>query len=171
MKRILEVRLVALTLEVSLGLALAGRPINGAGIQTQAKPPMQRGITVEMPATRNAASMPAADQESALIVAVTHDGTVYLGVRPIDPEGLSSELRDRSSAKEPCNTLYIKADARAPYATVIKVLDAATRAGIEETVLLTNQNDSPQPGTVSPPKGFTIMTGQCLAAHRPRLSL
>lgn len=164
MNRILVVCLVTLTLAASLGLALAGRPMKVAEIPTQT-PPLQRGITVEMPATSNAASMPAADQESALIVTVTSDGKLCLGVRPIDPEALSSELRDRSSANGPGKTLYIKADARASYATVIKVLDAAARAGFEKTVLLTKQHDSLQPGNVSPPKGFTIVTGECMAGH------
>ena len=162
MKRILVVCLV--TLAASLGLALAARPIKDTGIPTQTQP-LQRGITVEMPAASNAASMPAADQEGALILTVTSDGKLYLGVRAIDPEALSSELRDRSSANGPGKTLYIKADARASYATVIKVLDAATRAGFEKTVLLTKQHDSLQPGSVSPPKGFTIVTGECMAGH------
>ena len=161
MNRILVVCLVTLALAPSLGFALAARPIKDAEIPTQT-PPMQRGITVEMPDTSNAATMPGADQESALIVTVTSDGKVYLGVRPIDPEAVSSELRDSSSANGPGKTLYIKADARASYATVIKVLDTATRAGFEKTVLLTNQHGSFQPGSVSPPKGFTIVTGQCL---------
>jgi biopolymer transport protein ExbD/biopolymer transport protein TolR len=145
--------------------------VRSAQTPSQAAPPMQRGITVEMPATSNAASMPDADQESALIVAVTREGKLYLGVEPIDPEALSGELRDSSSAKGTGKALYIKADARASYGTVINVLDAATRAGFEKTVLLTNQDGSPQPGTVSPPKGFTMMTGGYVAGHRPRLSL
>src|SRR5215467_1360687 len=145
MNRILEVCLIALTLAGSVGLA------------SQAAPPLQTGITVDMPATNNAAAMPDADKKSALIVTVTRDGNIYVGVEPIDPEALSSELRARSTAGR---TLYIKADARAPYAGFMKVLDAATAAGFEQTVLLTNQNDSRQAGTVSAPKGFAIVSGE-----------
>jgi biopolymer transport protein TolR len=158
MNRILVVCLTVLALAACLGLGLA------------AQPQPRRGISVDMPATSNATSMPGADQKNALIVTVTHDGKVYLGVRPVEPAQLNSELRD-SSAEGPDETLYIKADARASYATVIKVLDAATRAGFETTVLLTNQNDSPQAGTLSPPKGFAIVTGECREAHCSRLSL
>jgi biopolymer transport protein ExbD len=167
MNRILVVCLVAVTLVTSVGLALAAQVVKDAETPNQAAPPMQKGITVEMPATSSAASVPEADQESTLIVTVTREGKLYLGLKPIDPEALSSELRDNSFTK----TVYIKADARASYATVIKVLDAATRTGFEKTVLLTNQDGSPQPGTVSPPKGFTMVTGGCVAAHHPRLSL
>src|SRR5215471_4556081 len=167
MNRILVVCLLALTLVITLGLVLAAQPMKDSVIANQAAPPMQKGITVEMPATTNAVSMPDADQPSALIVTVTRDGEVYLGAARLDPDALGGELRDHSSTK----TVYIKADARASYATVIKILDAATRAGFEKTVLLTSQDGSPQPGTVSPPQGFTMVTGGCLAAHRPKLSL
>jgi biopolymer transport protein ExbD len=159
MNRILVVCLTVLALAACLGLGLA------------AQPQPRRGISVDMPATSNATSMPCADQKNARIVTVTHDGKVYLGARPIDPAQLNSELTENSAANAPDETLYIKADARASYGTVIKVLDAATRAGFETTVLLTNQNDSPQAGTLSPPKGFAIVTGECREAHCPRLSL
>jgi biopolymer transport protein ExbD len=169
MNRILVVCL-ALTLTTSLGV-FAGQSVRDAEIPRQAAPPMQKGVTVEMPATSSAAPMPDADQNNARIVTVTRDGELYLGASPIKWEALSSQLRDRASANGPGNTLFIKADARVPYLAVIKVLDAATRAGYEKTVLLTSQNDSPQPGAVSPPKGFTIPAGECLRAYRPRLSL
>jgi biopolymer transport protein TolR len=159
MNRILVVCLTVLALAACLGLALA------------AQPQLQGGISVDMPATSNATSMPGADQDNALIVTVTRDTKVYLGLRPIDPAQLNTELHESSAGEGPDETLYIKADARASYATVIKVLDAATRAGFERIVLLTNQNDSPQEQTLSPPKGFAIVTGECRAAHRRRLSL
>jgi biopolymer transport protein ExbD len=157
---------------LGLGLALAAQPARESNRESsvagsQAAPALQSGITVQMPTASNAASMPGADQESALIVTVTRDGKVYLGVTAIDPEALNNELRDSASAEGPGKTLYVKADARASYAIVIKVLDNATRAGFERTVLLTNQNEPTQPGTVAPPKGFTV-TG---AARHPRLSL
>jgi biopolymer transport protein ExbD len=137
----------------------------------QTAPPMQAGISVEMPVTESATPMPEADQEDALIVTLTVKGRVYVGISPIELDGLSATLQEALSSGKPRKTLYIKADGRAPYATVMKIVDAAIVAGVEKTVLLTSQPDSPQPGTVSPPKGVTVVTDGYLCAPRSRLSL
>jgi biopolymer transport protein TolR len=136
----------------------------------QAAPPLQEGISVDMPVTSNATPMPDADQEDALIVTVTDDGKVYVGLTLMDLDGLAGGVQ-ASLSQRPGKRIYIKADGRAPYGTVMKVLDAATAAGMERTVLLTSEHESPQPGTVVQPKGFTIMNMGCLATARPRLSL
>ena len=162
MKRILEVCLVASAFAIDLGLSTSG--------QSTAAPSLQRGISVEMPVTQNAAPMPDADQKDALIVSVTSAGKVYVGVSPVDVNALKEELQ-RNLSRGIEKKLYVKADAQAPYTTVTKVLDIATAAGIEKAVLLTSQHDSPQPGTVSTPRGFTVVTRGCQAANMPRLSL
>lgn len=131
-------------------------------------PPRQAGVSVKMPVTENASPMPEADQADALIVTVTVEGKVYLGIQPIDSEALAIRLGETGSAGK---RLYIKADSRAPYAAVIHALDAASAAGIETTVLLTSQHDSPQPGAVVPPNGITVETGGCHCAARAKLSL
>lgn len=55
--------------------------------------------------------------------------------------------------------LYIKADARTPYANVVNVLDAMRTAGVEAPNLLTAQQDSSEPGTLVPPKGLEVLVG------------
>ncbi len=154
MNRILKVCLVALTFAYS----------------AQTAPPLQAGISVQMPVTKYASPMPEADQEDAPIVSVRDDGSVYLGVKPIRIDALAGELSSILS-RQPEKPLYIKADARAPYATVVKVIDAAAAAGSERTVLLTSQPDSPQPGRLAPPNGFSVMTRDCQVAEHQRLSL
>jgi hypothetical protein len=52
--------------------------------------------------------------------------------------------------------LYIKADARAPYACVVKVLDAARTAGVAGVTLLTTQPKATLAGTVVPPEGIAM---------------
>jgi biopolymer transport protein ExbD len=131
---------------------------NGASVQSGA--PLQAGISVEMPVTKSATPMPEADREDALIVTVTSDGRIYLGTNPRDLSALATELQAAvSSAK--AKTLYLKADGRAPYATVTKVVDAATAAGIETTVLLTSQPVPSIPEGILPPQGFTIVPRGC----------
>jgi len=130
------------------------------GVPGQSAPPLQAGISVEMPITKSAIPMPDADREDALIVTVTSDGRIYLGINPRDLSVLATELQATvHSAK--AKTLYLKADGRAPYATVAKIVDAATTAGIETTVLLTSQPIPSVPEGVFPPQGFTIVPRGC----------
>src|SRR5215472_5891943 len=130
------------------------------GVPGQSAPPLQAGISVEMPITKSAIPMPDADREDALIVTVTSDGRIYLGINPRDLRVLATELQAAvHSAK--AKTLYLKADGRAPYATVAKVVDAATAAGIETTVLLTSQPVPSIPEGILPPQGFTIVPRGC----------
>jgi biopolymer transport protein ExbD len=138
--------------------------IRGDEASGQAAPPLQAGISVEMPVSKNASPMPGADQEDALIVTVTGDGRVYMGTRSIDLDDLSAELQGSLSSQKMRRTLYVKADGRAPYARVMKVVDAVTSAGSERTVLLTSPYDSLPQGTVAPPNGVTLVTGGCLSA-------
>jgi len=49
------------------------------------------------------------------VVAITADGTVFVGAKPTEPAELS-KLR--------VGTVYVKADSRVPYQKVLAVLDA-----------------------------------------------
>ncbi len=114
---------------------------------------LQKGISVEMAVTCNAVAMPDADNAGALIVAVTRTGSVYYGIDPITPAALA---RKPGLSEE---RLYIKADARTPYANVAKVLDAVRTAGVTAPNLLTSQPETPEPGKLLPPKGLEVLVG------------
>jgi biopolymer transport protein ExbD len=144
-------------------LAAGATPAIGAQSPTIAAQTMQEGISVQLPVTSNAVAMPDADQEDALIVSVTDDGSVYFGVDPISPAALAEKVRDGLSNRTE-RKLYIKADARTPYANVVKVLDAMRTAGVEAPNLLTAQRDSSGPGTLIPPKGLEVLIGPPLPA-------
>jgi biopolymer transport protein ExbD len=152
-------------LEVCLVVTLAAgtTPAIGAKSQAITAQTMQKGIGVELPVTSNAVAMPDADQEDALIVSVTDDGNVYFGVDPISPAALAEKVRDGLSNRTE-RKLYVKADARTPYADVVKVLDAMPTAGVEAPNLLTAQRDSSGPGTLIPPKGLEVLIGPPLPA-------
>ena len=117
---------------------------------------LQKGVSVELAVTRNAIAMPEADNEGALIIAVTHSGSVYFGIDPITPAALAKKLGLSNRAEE---KLYIKADARTPYANVAKVLDAVRTAGVTAPNLLTAQHETPEPGKPVPPKGLEVLVG------------
>jgi biopolymer transport protein ExbD len=156
MNYLLEVCLVALALIASI------TPPVVAQSEAQAHPPLQKGISVGLPVTSNAVPLPDADREDAFIVTVTDSGSVYLGIGLTTPAALAEKLRAGLSNRTE-KQLYIKVDARTPYASVVKVLDAVRTAGVETPSLLTAQTDSSEPGAVAPPNGFEISLGRPIA--------
>lgn len=145
MKHILEVCLIALTLNASIALA-----------QSESTPTLRPGIRVQMVVSGSAAPMPAADNEDALVVTVTDGGGVYFGITPIAPAALAEQLKDHLSNRE--QKLYIKADARTPYANVVKVLEATRNAGVTAPALLTTHGPA-APGTIAAPRGWEVFVG------------
>ena len=117
---------------------------------------LQQGVSVELAVTRNAVAMPAADEKGALIIAVTHDGSVYFGIDLITPAALAEKPGLSSRAGE---NLYIKVDARTPYANVAEVLGAVRTAGVTAPNLLTAQQETREPGKLVLPKGLEVLLG------------
>ena len=152
MKHLLEVYLVALALTSGITPSFAA-PSPGR---------MRQGISVQLPVTSNAIPSPDADQEDSLIVSVTYDGRAYFGVDPISPATLAEKIKGSLTSRTEKN-LYIKADARTPYASVVRVLEAVRTAGVKTTSLLTAQRESQKTETLVTPKGLDVLLG-------PRLS-
>jgi biopolymer transport protein ExbD len=123
---------------------------------------MQKGISVQMAASRHAAPMPEADQENAWVVTVTTDGRIYFGVEAVTPETLTRQMqiRPRNRAAK----LYVKADAGTPFRSVRQVLYAARVDLFDDVVLLTSQPEPAQPntivpGAIVPPEGLEVWIG------------
>jgi biopolymer transport protein ExbD len=114
---------------------------------------MQKGISVQLAPTSSAVPVPAADNHDAWIVTVTENGKLYFGIDPVTPDMLVEKLEDRQSRRQ---NLYIKADARAPYASVVRVVDAARTAGIAGMTLLTTQRKTMPAGLVVLPEGIEL---------------
>jgi biopolymer transport protein ExbD len=121
---------------------------------------LQKGISVELAPTSSAVPVPDADRHEALIIAVTDTGKIYFGIDAVTPDSLAEKLKGRLSRTQ---SLYIKADARAPYACVVKVLDAARAAGVASVTLLTNQPTTTSAGAMVPPQGIEME----LSRHAP----
>jgi biopolymer transport protein ExbD len=146
MKYMLEVSLVALTLVE----AVTSSPSKQSSPEI---PTLQPGIRVEMAATSTAKPVPDADQLDAFVLTVTDRGSVYEGTNAIAASELTQEINHRFAARQ--QQLYIKADARTPYANVSRVLQAAQASGIESPILLTAQQGvAAAPGTITPPEGI-----------------
>jgi len=83
--------------------------------QEAAKPALRKGVSVQMAVADHAVEMRAADEQDAMVVAITASGEVFAGVERTEPGALS-----RLSAE----TVYVKADARVPFQKLLSVLDA-----------------------------------------------
>ena len=145
MKRLLEVCFVALTLA---GVTLL------VAAQT-ADDPMQRGIAVDQPVMHNAVAMPEADKEDAVVVTLTQDGSVYLGIDRTSVAALSEKIRNALSNRN-ARIVYIKADAHVPYSSVVGIMDSLRAANIQRFVLLTAR-DSDKPGALVTPSGLEML--------------
>lgn len=135
-------------LSVTLSLA------SGPGSSAQAAP-MTKGVSVQMATTSNATPMPEADNKDAWIVAVSVSGQLYFGTQAVTPEGLFEEMKSHPRNRE--QKLYIKADARTPFAKVKQALQAGKVDRFDSAVLLTTQPESPAMGTMVRPKGLEVM--------------
>lgn len=115
---------------------------------------MQQGVHVDMAVTNYAQPIPAADESDAWVVTVTADGKLFFGVHPESSEELIEQMKINPRRRE--QNLYIKADARASFADLKPALQAARDGRFDSPVLLTEQRESVQPGTVLPPKGIEV---------------
>ena len=135
------------------------------GAATTGHQVLQRGVSVELAPTSHAQAVPGADQPGAVIVAVTRSGNLFLGADPVAPEALTDRVRQRL-ARTSGKTVYVKADARAASAAVLKILGRLSQAGVTTPILLTGQHDSSEALPV-PPKGLEVRIGPAsLSASR-----
>ena len=103
-------------------------------------PMLSKTVPVNMVKTRNPIKMQEADKEDAVLVAITRDGKVYLspGNTLVDPNSLGSKVKDLNQNRAD-KTVFVKADARARFASVTDVIDNLRVAGIDSIGLLTEQ--------------------------------
>jgi biopolymer transport protein TolR len=101
-------------------------------------PMLQKGVSVDMAKVNNPDQMPDADKEDALLVSVTRDGQVYFGTDQITVDNLTTKVKDRLANKAD-KRVYVKADMRAHFGDVVKVVDSVRAAGVDDLGLLTDQ--------------------------------
>ena len=104
-------------------------------------PMLQKGVSVDMAKVNNPTSMPDADKEDALLVAIMRDGKIYFGTDQIKIEDLSAKVKDRLANKAD-KRVFIKSDARAKYGNVVDVVDNVRSAGVDDVGLLTEQRQT-----------------------------
>jgi biopolymer transport protein ExbD/biopolymer transport protein TolR len=103
-------------------------------------PMLQNKVQVEMAKVDNPTAMPDADKEDAIVVAITKDGSVFLGQNKTSVSELGIQVREKLADK-PGKTIFIRADARARYLAVEDAIDAVRTAGVEYVGLLTQKKE------------------------------
>ncbi|HKD84346.1 MAG TPA: biopolymer transporter ExbD [Terriglobales bacterium] len=114
-------------------------------------PMLQKGQSVNMASVNNPVPMPDADKEDALLVVVMRDGQIYFGTDRITVDQLTQKVKDRLADK-PDKRIYIRADMRAKYGSVVDVVDNVRSAGVDDVGLLTEQKHA-GPANTKPPSG------------------
>jgi biopolymer transport protein TolR len=95
-------------------------------------PMLFRGIDVRVPRTETRTVQP----EQRLVLSVTRDGTVFVGEQAITLprlERLLAGLRQR----DPKAAVFLRADERAAYGSVVRVMDIVKKAGIDRLGMVT----------------------------------
>src|SRR5690349_2801904 len=123
-------------------------------------PMLQKGVSVDLAKVNNPEQMPDADKEDALIVAVMRDGKVFFGNDLIAVDQLTSKVKDRLSNRVD-KRVYLRADARAKYGSVVEVVDNVRAAGVDQLGLLTDQRKETKvtPGAPGAPAAAGQPTG------------
>lgn len=116
-------------------------------------PMLQKTHQVDMASAKNARDMKDADKDDAIVVAVTRDGSLYMGNTKIKKEEITGQIKDQIANKLD-KTVYVKSDARAKYGDVVAVVDEIRSAGVDQLGLLTEKvqtGSAPKPPTPDAP--------------------
>ena len=112
-------------------------------------PMLQKGTSVEMARVTNPIEMQNADKEDAVVLAITADGSTFLGTQKIARDQITPQVRDMLANKLD-KTVFVKSDARARYGDVVAVVDEVRAAGVDQLGLLTERIELTRP---APPPG------------------
>jgi biopolymer transport protein ExbD len=103
-------------------------------------PMLQKGFSVDMVKVDNALDLQAADRDDAILLAVTRDGSIYLGTKKTSLDQITDEVKDLI-ANRLDKTVFVKSDARAKYGDVVKLVDEIRAAGVDNLGLLTERTE------------------------------
>ncbi len=95
-------------------------------------PLLYRGIDIRLP--QSAANTITPDER--VIVSVTKEQRIYVDKEEVTPEQLESVLT-RLHDRNPDVTIYLRADRTIAYGTVIRVMDAVKKVGIDKLGMVT----------------------------------
>ncbi|MET0026607.1 MAG: biopolymer transporter ExbD [Candidatus Thiodiazotropha sp.] len=95
----------------------------------------ETGVDVDRPSAATAQIKP----QTAILIAVTQQGEVWIDRRKIDLRAVRANV-ERLHAENPEGAVVITADRQAPTGVVIRVLDQARLAGVESVAIAANRD-------------------------------
>jgi biopolymer transport protein ExbD/biopolymer transport protein TolR len=101
-------------------------------------PMLHPGVPVDLAKTSNPMAMSDANKPDALILSVMRDGKMFLGNESVTNESLTQRVRDQV-ANRVNKTVYVRADARARYGSLVEAVDDVRSAGVDQLGLLTEE--------------------------------
>jgi biopolymer transport protein ExbD len=103
------------------------------------------GVSADLPKVAHPIALRGANREGALIVSILRDGTIYFGKDKTRPAGLPAQIREGAEHGAE-KKVYIRADARLRYRTVLEVLDAIRSSGVEKIAFQAYQRSTASSG-------------------------
>jgi biopolymer transport protein ExbD/biopolymer transport protein TolR len=104
-------------------------------------PMLQKTHQVDLAPVNNPRDMKEADRDDAIVVAVTRDGSLYMGNTKTKKEDITGLIKDQIANKLD-KTVYVKSDARAKYGDVVAIVDEIRSAGVDQLGLLTEKTQT-----------------------------
>jgi biopolymer transport protein ExbD/biopolymer transport protein TolR len=109
-------------------------------------PMLNNKVNVDLPKANAAIIMENANKEDAVTIAVTRDGSVWLGGDKVNPDDLATKITSKLENKpEGEKEVYMRADIRASYGKVMDVVDQIRAAGVSQLGLLTERTETETP--------------------------
>src|SRR5438045_8250913 len=84
-------------------------------------PMLQKDVSVDLAKVNNPEQMTDADKEDAIVVAITRDGTIFLGRDRVQADQLTNKIKDRVTSQVD-KRVFVRSDSRAKYKNVVEVV-------------------------------------------------
>jgi biopolymer transport protein ExbD len=121
---------------ISVMVALIILSANGIGL-----PPPHHGLSVDLPTALHASYQPLFMREDSMQLAIQRDGRIAFGTAVISVEDLPQLMGERV-LKRAEKRIYLKADSRTAFGTVIRALESVRVATITDVTIIT---ETPRP--------------------------
>jgi biopolymer transport protein ExbD/biopolymer transport protein TolR len=111
-------------------------------------PFLQQGVSVALPRDmKNPDEDPAIIKETSVVVAITEDGKLYIGKKPIDKEALKAEIDQKMATKSDAERIvYIRSDINANYGQVVETINLIRDSGIDQIGLVADKKKGGEAG-------------------------
>jgi len=98
-------------------------------------PMLQKGVDVKLPVAANTKERK--DEQKSVTLAIKRDATTFLNGVKLEQKDLMAPLKEKiDDMPEGGKMIYLKADQDLAYSEVMKVMDLARDAGVEEIALI-----------------------------------